>query len=95
MLSQIYQYLGPYQKVNHFPSSYELTRKDCMYRNIAKMQATHGQRHFNFVPVTYIIPQDIPLLKQNTKQTLFIVKPSAKSQGKGIHVISDIQQVLC
>lgn len=55
--------LGPYQKLNHFPNSIELTRKDAMYKNIASMQQKFGHRYFNFVPLTYIIPQDIYLLK--------------------------------
>eukprot|EP00731_Ephydatia_muelleri_P027334 Em0019g207a len=32
------QHFQPYQKVNHFPSSSELTRKDKFYRNVRHMQ---------------------------------------------------------
>ncbi|KAJ9599647.1 hypothetical protein L9F63_026505 [Diploptera punctata] len=28
--------MTPYQRVNHFPRSYELTRKDRLYKNIEK-----------------------------------------------------------
>ena len=27
-----------FQKINHFPRSYEITRKDRLYRNVQKMQ---------------------------------------------------------
>ena len=30
--------LTEYQKVNHFPRSYEITRKDRLYRNVQRMQ---------------------------------------------------------
>jgi hypothetical protein len=80
--------LTPYQKINHFPNSYELTRKDCMYRNISRMQALYGKRHFSFVPTTYILPQDIPQLKKEHNPSIsYIIKPSAKSQGKGIYLL--------
>lgn len=32
------QSLQPHQRVNHFPRSYELTRKDRLYKNIEKVQ---------------------------------------------------------
>ena len=54
----LYQSLTKYQKVNHFPRSHEITRKDLMYKNLAKMQILHGARAFDFVPKTYIMPQD-------------------------------------
>jgi tubulin polyglutamylase TTLL5 len=36
-----------------------MTRKDLMYRNIAKMQIKHGPANFNFVPVTFILPAEM------------------------------------
>jgi hypothetical protein len=41
--SQTYQALTRYQKVNHFPKSTEITRKDCMYRLLARMRHFHGK----------------------------------------------------
>ena len=32
--SQGYYKLGRYQKVNHFPNNFQLTRKDYMYKNL-------------------------------------------------------------
>lgn len=48
-------------KVNHFPKSYELTRKDLMNRNVSKMAIKYGNNNFNFVPKTYLIPSEMPL----------------------------------
>ena len=41
--SQLYQSLSRNQKVNHFPKSTEMTRKDCMYRHLARLRETHGK----------------------------------------------------
>mmetsp|Transcript_17441 Transcript_17441/g.17190 ORF Transcript_17441/g.17190 Transcript_17441/m.17190 type:complete len:118 (+) Transcript_17441:513-866(+) len=56
--SDIYQSMNKFQKVNHFPRSSELTRKDSMYSRMARMQAMYGEKHFNFVPKTYILPKE-------------------------------------
>ena len=40
--SQLYQSLTKNQKVNHFPKSTEMTRKDCMYRHLARLKEIHG-----------------------------------------------------
>ena len=33
----------PHQRVNHFPRSYELTRKDRLYQNIERLQHAKGK----------------------------------------------------
>ena len=40
--------LHDFQKVNHFPRSYELTRKDRLYQNIQKMQSSKVEISFEF-----------------------------------------------
>ena len=57
--SQVYQGLTRYQKVNHFPKSTEITRKDCMYRLLARMREFHGAKHYGFVPLTFILPNEL------------------------------------
>ena len=98
--------------MNHFPKSYEITRKDYMHRNISKMQAIHGFKNFNFVPKTFILPTDHAQLKEvlfkfffayydkvfikdsEKKSTrLYIVKPAASSQGRGIYLTDNIIDV--
>ena len=54
----IYKSLLPHQRVNHFPRSYELTRKDRMYKNIERLQQTKGLKHFNFLPKTFVLPAE-------------------------------------
>ena len=77
--------------MNHFPRSFEITRKDCLYKRLSRMQVLHGQRHFAFVPKTYILPNESSLLAedlQREKHRMWIAKPAASSQGKGIYFIT-------
>lgn len=48
--SSTYTVLGRFQKINHFPNSFEMTRKDSLYRNILRMQKTYGIKQYNFIP---------------------------------------------
>ena len=94
--SDIYQNLNKFQKVNHFPRSSELTRKDSMYSRMARMQAMYGDKHFNFIPKTYILPKEystlVDLMEKENRQT-WIVKPSASSQGRGIFITDNIEDI--
>lgn len=55
--SSVYQSLGAYQKVNHFPKTFEITRKDLMLQNLSKMKHRHP-REYNFFPQTFILPNE-------------------------------------
>ncbi|XP_067031983.1 tubulin polyglutamylase TTLL5-like [Acropora muricata] len=82
--------LQDFQKVNHFPRSYELTRKDKLYKNIQRMQHSKGVKHFDFIPESYIIPEEFnefsaAYLKDRKP---WIVKPVASSRGRGIYLIN-------
>ena len=55
--SNIYSNLGRFQKINHFPRSYEITRKDCLYERYSRMQALYGPKNFDFMPQSFNCPQ--------------------------------------
>ena len=96
MKSQAYQCLHRYQKVNHFPRTTELTRKDCMYKNLARMQSQYGARHFDFIPKTFILPNELGELAEEMEKdrnVSWIIKPAASSQGKGIFVTNKLQEI--
>ena len=95
--AQLYTGLQSHQKVNRFPMSYEITRKDKMNRNISQMALKFG-KSYNFVPKTYLLPQELALLmrdgeKKRYQKKYYICKPNASSQGKGIYVTDDIEMV--
>ena len=94
--SQIYQGLTKYQKVNHFPKSTEITRKDCMYRHLSRMRELHGSKHYGFMPLTFILPNELDELQKAMEADLskqWIVKPAASSQGKGIFLTNNVQDI--
>ena len=96
MRSQVYQNLGPRQKVNHFPRSHEITKKDNLFKNISKMQSLHGKRHYSFIPETFVLPNESCLLSEEMdkdSETLWIVKPAGSSQGKGIFLTNRMNEV--
>uniref|UniRef100_A0A0N5B6D9 Tubulin--tyrosine ligase-like protein 5 n=1 Tax=Strongyloides papillosus TaxID=174720 RepID=A0A0N5B6D9_STREA len=87
--------LQPWQKVNHFPKSFELTRKDRMSENLLKSKYTHGSA-YNIFPKTFIFPRDMEKLKEDMNENpgyMYIVKPPASSRGRGIHIISDVNEI--
>ena len=88
--------LSKYQKVNHFPHSFYITRKDLMYKSISKLREMHGAKHFNFIPKTFILPNEFVYLEaemEKDKDKLWIAKPSASSQGKGIIVTNKLHEI--
>ncbi|XP_053969960.1 tubulin polyglutamylase TTLL5 isoform X2 [Anastrepha ludens] len=87
--------LAPYQRVNHFPRSYELTRKDRLYKNIEKMQHLRGIKHFDIVPQSFILPIEYKELvsAHNKNRGPWIVKPAASSRGRGIFIVNTPDQI--
>ncbi|KAK7103452.1 hypothetical protein V1264_018343 [Littorina saxatilis] len=84
-----------FQKINHFPRSYELTRKDRLYKNIQRMQQIKGAKHFDFVPQSFVLPGEY---QEFCSQFLkdrgpWIVKPVASSRGRGVFLCNHPDQV--
>ncbi|XP_054651709.1 tubulin polyglutamylase TTLL5 isoform X2 [Dunckerocampus dactyliophorus] len=87
--------LQDFQKVNHFPRSYELTRKDRLYKNIQRMQEAHGFKNFHIVPQTFVLPSEYQeFCSCYTKDKgPWIIKPVASSRGRGIYLVSNPNQI--
>eukprot|EP00434_Breviolum_minutum_P020007 symbB.v1.2.017649.t1/scaffold1373.1/size231899/14 len=87
-----YQEMNEFQRVNHFPGSTELTRKDRLWMNFLDMAETFGNEAFDFVPQTFVLPEQVQefLEVYNKKNGLWIVKPHASSRGRGIFVLKDV-----
>ncbi|XP_005105217.1 tubulin polyglutamylase TTLL4 isoform X2 [Aplysia californica] len=97
MKAQCFKSLREYQKLNHFPGSFQIGRKDRLWRNLSRMQVHYGKREFNFFPHTFVLPADLKQLKRawedgNSKQK-WIIKPPASARGIGIRVISKWSQI--
>lgn len=97
MKSPGFKALGEHQKLNHFPGTFQIGRKDRLWRNLSKMQARFGKLEFSFFPRTFVLPQDIKLLRKawedgGSKQK-WIIKPPASARGIGIQVIHKWSQM--
>ena len=86
--------LKPHQRVSQLPGINCITRKNLLAQNLNAMKDTFGAE-FDFFPSTYLFPKDkAHLAKETNPQTVYIVKPEASSQGKGIYLTRDIKQIL-
>ena len=84
------------QILSHFPNFYELTRKDLMAKKIKKykkylLKDNKCIEHLNFLPITYVLPQDMSIFIEEFKRypnSLWILKPSNKCQDQGITLVN-------
>ncbi|XP_072541768.1 tubulin monoglutamylase TTLL4 [Salminus brasiliensis] len=97
MKSPGFRAIREYQKLNHFPGSFQIGRKDRLWRNLSKMQARFGKREFGFFPRSFVLPQDMKLLRKawedGGSRQKWIIKPPASARGIGIQVIHKWSQM--
>ncbi|CCW61223.1 unnamed protein product [Phytomonas sp. EM1] len=95
--------LEDHQRINHYRNHYELTRKDMMAKNfkrMKKMVEKEGDAEeaaaWDFFPTTFSLPQEYGLFEQEFRRrnnAIWIMKPPAKAQGKGIFLFSKLSQI--
>jgi hypothetical protein len=81
--------------VNHFPSTTAITRKDNLVRNMRRMQHVHGAI-YAFTPTTFLLPTEYEKFveaSQKRQGAAWICKPSDASQGQGIFIIRDANEI--
>ncbi|XP_051938962.1 tubulin polyglutamylase TTLL4 isoform X1 [Hippocampus zosterae] len=96
MKSLCFKTLQEHQKLNHFPGTFQIGRKDRLWKNLSKMQNRFGKQEFNFIPRTFVLPQDILQLRKAWKdgsRQKWIIKPPASARGVGIQVIHKWSQM--
>lgn len=91
-----------WQRVNHFPNHYELTRKDLLIKNLKRAKRTleKEERHaeaaqYNFFPLTYVVPSEYRMFVEEFKKSggVWIMKPIGKAQGNGIFLFNKLSQI--
>ena len=97
MKTSCFKALSPSQKFNHFPGSFQLGRKDSLWRNLTKLQLKHSRKEFNFLPQTFVLPAEYEAFSYRWEtadlNTRWIRKPLASARGIGVelvHKLSDI-----
>ena len=84
-------------KINQFPGLFVIGRKDCLWVSYERMVHQFGEKHFGFLPRTFIVPRDKEELVQvmeEEKRTM-IIKPPNWFCGIGIKLIDKIGEVTC
>lgn len=99
----MFQDLNDYQWINHFPSSFEITRKMDLFKNFKVMQSKFKKKEYHYCPDTFLLPdesvefrQHLEKLKQSDEydpDKLWIVKPNKLSRGRGIYLIKEFDQL--
>ncbi|CAK9816994.1 Tubulin monoglutamylase TTLL4 [Anthophora quadrimaculata] len=84
-----------YAKVNHFPNSIELGDKISLWRNFRRMRQRYGRKHFDYMPLTFILPEDRYSLKKFMEKNggFWIVKPPDSCAGTGIQIVSNFGEI--
>ncbi len=76
------------QRVNHFPGSWCVGRKDRLVKCIERAKR-NSKEYDGIIPKTYVLPRDYNefVKRAGRKKQLYIMKPVASSCGKGIKLI--------
>lgn len=98
MKSPCFKTLRSYQKFNHLPGSFQIGRKDRVWRNLQNQMIKHGKKEFGFMPRTFVIPHDLKTLRQvwpryAQRNVKWIIKPPASARGTGIKVVNQWAQI--
>ncbi|XP_071819355.1 uncharacterized protein [Apostichopus japonicus] len=101
-----YDDLMPWQRLNHFPKTTAITKKDMLARNMKRMKGVYGASVFNFTPLAFNLPNDYTkfvaeytkLREQNqkdetNKREFWICKPADSSRGRGIFLFEDLSEL--
>ena len=95
-------YLEEHVKICHFRNHFELTRKNLMVKNLKRLKKQLERESkseavsCDFFPTTYELPSEYHIFVEEFKRnpgTVWIMKPIAKSQGKGIFLFRRLKDI--
>ena len=77
--------------------TFNIGRKDRLWKNYHRLRLKFGKEEFSFLPRTFCLPADTKLLRRVWEKrgcrAKWIVKPPALARGTGITVINKWSQV--
>lgn len=99
-----HSYMEEHVRINHFRNHYELTRKNLMVKNLKRHRKTIEKEegrveasNCDFFPCTFTLPSEYHLFVEEFKRSpgsIWIMKPVAKSQGKGIFLFKKLKDIM-
>eukprot|EP00730_Choanoeca_flexa_P009192 TRINITY_DN12605_c0_g2_i10.p1 TRINITY_DN12605_c0_g2~~TRINITY_DN12605_c0_g2_i10.p1 ORF type:complete len:331 (+),score=44.19 TRINITY_DN12605_c0_g2_i10:50-1042(+) len=91
--------LKPWQRINSFPRSFMITKKDGLCRAMRKMRRVYG-KVYGFNPEGYVLPADKDKFKQAFEAraaageyNTWICKPAELSRGRGIFIFRELTEL--
>eukprot|EP00760_Papus_ankaliazontas_P024358 PhM_4_TR2261/c0_g1_i1/m.15705/K16600/TTLL2; tubulin polyglutamylase TTLL2 len=100
----LYNEAYPHARLNHFPRSGSITKKDNLHRNLRRFRvAQGGGAMLDFAPTTFVLPGEYVKFCQaygdaqeadGGTNAVWICKPSELSRGRKIFVFRDIGELL-
>ncbi|ESO08032.1 hypothetical protein HELRODRAFT_75380 [Helobdella robusta] len=97
-------FLEEQTKICHFRNHYELTRKNLMVKNLKRyrkqIEKEFGKveaQKCDFFPMTFELPTEYHMFVEEFKKSpgqIWIMKPVAKSQGKGIFLFRKLKDIV-
>lgn len=97
--AEVFSNLQSFQKLNQFPGTHEISRKDNLARNLTRMQRV-APKAYNFCPRSWILPAELSSVKKHydmcrrrNKTPTYIFKPPNMCQGKGILLVQNTSEL--
>ncbi|XP_008411675.1 putative tubulin polyglutamylase TTLL9 [Poecilia reticulata] len=99
-----HSYMDEHVRINHFRNHYELSRKNLMVKNLKRYQKNLEKEvgreeasKCDFFPCTFVLPSEYHLFVEEFNRnpgSIWIMKPVAKSQGKGIFLFRKLKDII-
>ena len=87
-----FERLNAHQRVNHFPGTWELGRKDKLGANLEKARRRRPDA-YGFAPRSFLLPRDAGAWREDRARlgprAAYIVKPPASSRGRGVRMLRE------
>ena len=87
-----FERLNAHQRVNHFPGTWELGRKDKLGANLEKARRRRPDA-FDFAPRSFLLPRDTEEWRKDRARLgpggAYIIKPPASSRGRGVRMLRE------
>ncbi|KAE9552355.1 hypothetical protein FO519_004438 [Halicephalobus sp. NKZ332] len=84
------------QLICHFRNDWEFTRKDCLIKNHKKAKKANGFQ-MDYLPASYVLPLEYHIFVEEFRKypqdTMWIMKPVAGAQGKGIFLFKKLKDI--
>lgn len=91
--------IQPWQIINHFPGMPNIARKNRMGQNLNRLAKVYP-REYSFYPRTWILPSEMSDFRNqfdssgvSLNNKIFIIKPDAGCQGRGIFLTRTLDNV--